>query len=74
MATTLHTVPTPAERPVIRVEAKQVYGQWKFYPFDEAAATFARLTRTATLSPEQLKMIESLGFRVEVIQPKVTFK
>lgn len=73
MATNLHPVATPP-LPAVVVEAKQVYGQWKFYPANETAATFAQLTRTATLSPEQLKAIESLGHRVEVLQPKVTFK
>jgi hypothetical protein len=73
MSTPLHVV-APNAKPVVLVQAKQVYGQWKFYPSNEAAGTFAQLTRTATLSPEQLKQIEALGFHVEVLQQKVSFK
>jgi hypothetical protein len=49
----------------IEILVKTVYGNGLYYPQCENAKTFAKLSKTQTLSFAQLKMIIDLGFSVE---------
>lgn len=51
-------------KPPITVQIKPVYGNVLIYPVCANAKLFARLTKTKTLSKENLKDIESLGYEV----------
>jgi hypothetical protein len=52
---------------MIQVEIKTVYGQAKVYPACDAAKTFAQLANATTLTAANVRLIKSLGYRVEVV-------
>ena len=54
----------------IIVNVRSVYGRETIYPVCSIAKTFALIARTTTLAPETMRLIESLGYRVLVEQPK----
>ena len=57
----------------ITITVKRVYGTDKIYPACSKSETFARLTKTKTLSLSDLKAVTSLGFEVlNQVAPNVT--
>ena len=53
----------------IDIQIKNNYGKPVAYPACAAAQKFAAIAKTNTLTPETLKLIASLGYQVEVVQP-----
>ena len=53
----------------IYVTIKQVYGNDLIYPACDMAAQFARLTKTKTLTTDNIKAIRLLGHKIEVVPP-----
>lgn len=51
----------------IRVEIKTLYGTERIYPVCTIAHRFARLLEKKTLSRDNIEIIKSLGFTVEVV-------
>jgi hypothetical protein len=51
----------------IQVCIKNVYGNERIYPVDDGAKRFADLTRKSTLDKRDLRLIEALGFEVELV-------
>jgi hypothetical protein len=49
----------------VTVKVKSVYGNVTAYPACPAAALFAQLLGTKTLTPQALKTIQALGFEVK---------
>ncbi len=56
----------PANRSSIVVRAKQVYGTTLYYPVCTNAFDFTRISNSETLTPKILKLIQRLGFDVEL--------
>lgn len=54
----------------IIVNIRNVYGKETIYPVCDAAKTFAEIAGTATLTPQTMRHIEKLGYRVLIEQPK----
>ncbi len=54
----------------IIVRVQSVYGRETIYPVCETGKLFAEIARTTTLSAAVMRLIESLGYRVLVEQPK----
>ena len=50
---------------LITVEVRSVYGRDTIYPVDDAAAHFAAIAGTTTITPEALKHIRALGYAVQ---------
>ncbi len=50
----------------IQVTKKKAMGKMLTYPECANAHIFARMVRATTLSPRNLKLIEELGYKVEV--------
>ncbi len=57
----------------IKVKVKDKYGQPRIYPACEKAKAFLRLTGNARkcLSKQDIAIIESLGYEVEVQAPTI---
>jgi hypothetical protein len=53
---------------VITVEIKNNYGNEAIYPVSECAVLFTRLTGKKTLSREDISIIKTLGFMIELKQ------
>lgn len=53
----------------IQVIEKGVYGKTIYYPSNDVATKFLKLTGTKTFTVEQLSVIACLGFELEVIHP-----
>ena len=53
------------------IEIKQVYGREMIYPANDTAKAFADLAKTKTLSRQDLNIIKSLGFAIEVKQQSI---
>lgn len=51
-------------KPAIEIEVKDVYGQPKYYPVNNAAKVFARIAGTKTLTVETINSAKELGFVV----------
>lgn len=56
----------------ITVRLKTVYGNELIYPADKRAELFARLTKKKTLTIEEIKILEELGYEIEIEQPTLT--
>lgn len=56
---------TPA-LPIVKLQLRQVYGRDLYYPANVPAERFAKLTETKTFKPEQIDLIESLGYKIDV--------
>ena len=56
----------------IKVEVKNVYGNRLIYPVCENAKRFATLMGRKTLSTYAVKLIEGLGYQIEVVTPRLT--
>ena len=54
------------EQPMITVEARDVYGQLKFYPKCEQAKLFAAIANTTTLTQVNLRRIKQLGYLLDI--------
>lgn len=54
--------------PFITVSIRTIYGVEKYYPFDESAKLFARLSGTLTLTPDAIIIIKNLGYRILINQ------
>jgi hypothetical protein len=48
----------------VQVQFRDVFGRALCYPINVTAKRFASLTGTVTLSPDDLRVIEALGFTV----------
>lgn len=55
----------------IVVEIKNVYGRTTIYPADETAALFSRLTGKKTFDKNDLSTIQSLGYEINVMTPRL---
>jgi hypothetical protein len=53
----------------IKVRLKTTYGRELIYPACEKAELFASLTKKKTLTIDEIKVIEELGFEI-VIEPQ----
>ena len=53
----------------IDIQIKNNYGKPVAYPACVVASKFAAIAKTNTLTPETLKLIASLGYQVEVVEP-----
>ncbi len=58
------------EKPVIKVEVRNVFGVFKIYPMNEAAELIAKIAGTKTITNEALAYAERLGFLVEEVAVK----
>ena len=56
----------------INIEIKNQWGKPVAYPACAAAQKFAAIAKTETLTAETLKLIASLGYQVEVVQPDLS--
>ena len=54
----------------LEIKPKEVYGRMLYYPVCEHAKLFAQLTGKATLTPETIKICESLGYTITTTQPE----
>lgn len=51
----------------VQVTIKNVYGNELIYPANETANKFAQLLKKKTFNRKDLKIIESLGYKIELI-------
>ena len=56
----------------ITVRIKAVYGNESIYPVCPLALGFAKLLGQKTLTRKDIKMIQEMGFKVEVVTDSVT--
>ncbi len=54
---------------VVEVNLKNVYGEVKAYPINEAAKLLADLAGTKTLTMAALKKIQALGYEIKAVDP-----
>ena len=52
------------EKLTINIQVDKAYGGFLFYPICDKAKTFAKLTKTKTLSYDAIKHIKELGYEV----------
>lgn len=45
------------------IEAKNLYGAWKFYPINETATLLAAIAGTKTLTPESITLAQRMGVK-----------
>ena len=57
------------EQKEITIEAKDVYGRTLYYPACKKAQLFAKLIDKKTLTPETMKIVEKLGYTINIQQP-----
>ena len=57
---------------LITVEVRSVYGRDTIYPVDDAAAAFAAIAGTTTLTVPVLKQIIALGYEVRYARPTIS--
>ena len=58
----------------VTVQIKSIYGVRQAYPVNEAAKIFAAIAGTKTLTAQDLRRIQSLGFEiVQRTEPAITF-
>lgn len=62
----------PVNAPCVQVRLTNVYGAEKIYPANETAELFARMVNQKTLTRENIGIIKALGYRVDVLQDKIT--
>lgn len=55
----------------IQVEVKSNYGSQAIYPVCETSKLFCELARQRTLTPQCIRIIKSLGYSIEVVQPEI---
>lgn len=49
----------------IKVKARRVYGQTRYYPDNQAAVSIAAIARSATLTPEVIMYTRKAGATIE---------
>lgn len=59
------------DRPTIVIEARDIYGQLKFYPKCAQAQVFADIAGTKTLSETNLRRIKKLGYLLDIERPTI---
>ena len=59
-----------ADRKVVQVEVRSVFGNNMIYPANRAAELFARIAGKKTLDGADLINIKALGYAVEEVAPK----
>lgn len=59
-----------ADRPVVKVEVRSIYGNSTIYPANNTAERFAAIAGKKTLSNADLMNIQALGFTVEEVTAK----
>jgi len=52
---------------IVQIKEKSVYGNTLLYPNNETATLFARLINKQTFSHKDIKAIENLGYKIEII-------
>mgnify|MGYP003126045202 CR=1 FL=1 len=57
----------------ISIEIKNHYGNELYYPACAKAQAFARIANSKTLTRDTLKAIQALNYKIEIVQPEVTF-
>jgi hypothetical protein len=50
----------------LKLQIKTAYGIPRFYPLNDTAKAFCKLTATRTLTEGHLKLIKSMGIRIEI--------
>ena len=50
------------------IELRDVYGETKAYPANDQAKLFAEMLGTKTLTHRNMRLIEQLGFTIEIKQ------
>jgi hypothetical protein len=55
----------------ITVQIRSVYGRETVYPACPDAVRFAELAGAMTLTPKSLRLIEALGYTIEVEAPAI---
>lgn len=56
---------------IVQVEKKVVYGRKLIYPFNDLAKKLVALTGRKTFFPEDIKLIEQIGFEVKSVAPDI---
>jgi hypothetical protein len=56
------------------VKLKTVYGNEMVYPACDTSRKFAELLGTKTITPQALKIIRELGYKVEAVLPEETYQ
>lgn len=56
----------------IQVKIKSVYGNELIYPMNEQGRIFCELTKTKTLTRQDINLIKQLGYTFEVVQANPT--
>jgi hypothetical protein len=56
------------------VKLKTVYGNEMVYPACDTSRKFAELLGTKTITPQALKIIRELGYKVEAVLPEDTYQ
>jgi hypothetical protein len=59
------------EKLTITIQVDKAYGGYLFYPVCDKAKTFAKLTKTKSLSYDAIKHIKELGY--EVVSKDLTY-
>ena len=57
------------EQKEITIESRDVYGRTLYYPACKKAELFAQLIDKKTLTPETIKIVEELGYTINIQQP-----
>jgi hypothetical protein len=57
-------LPPIGGKPECKVEARQVYGKELYYPANDRAEIFLRLTGKKTFDKYELKIIQEVGYNV----------
>lgn len=60
-----------ADRLLIRVEIKTLYGVERIYPVNKQGQIFASMLGQKTLSRDNIDCIKALGFTIEVVVSEV---
>lgn len=58
----------------IKIMPRTVYGVEKYYPANEHAQQIAKLAGQTTLTKEQLVMLKSMGYTIEIEHPLTALK
>ncbi len=55
--------------PTLKVKVKKVYGNELVYPVCEHSQLLARLANRKTLTAQDIRIIEEMGYKIEVETP-----
>ena len=57
---------------IVKVDVREVYGNTYYHPLNESAKLFARIAGTKTIVAGHMKLIRSLGFKIEAVRKPIT--